>query len=66
MNYLGIISVLFDNLTGQSVGSSNRFYTKRKTRISQTNYNKGKRDITVKDSKTLSAFLKDFKNLKIK
>lgn len=61
MMYLDTISVLFDNLTGKSIQNSSRFYTKGgKTSISETNYNKAKKDISEKESKILSDFIKDF------
>ena len=64
MKYLETINVLFDNLTGKSIESSKRFYTKGgKTLITETNYNKAKKDISIKEIDKLSAFIKDFKLL---
>ncbi|WP_158730228.1 MULTISPECIES: hypothetical protein [unclassified Flavobacterium] len=64
MKYLETINVLFDNLTGKSIESSKRFYTKGgKTLITETNYNKAKNDISDKEIDKLSSFIKDFKLL---
>lgn len=63
MMYLEKISVLFDNLTGKTIESSGRFYTKRETQISESNYYKAKKNITIKDSETLSNFISDFETL---
>ncbi|TGD57525.1 hypothetical protein [Flavobacterium humi] len=60
MKYLETISSLFDNLTGKSIENSSRFYTKGKTLISQSNYNKAKKEISEKEGKILSSFIKDF------
>ncbi len=63
VNYLEKISVLFNNFNGKSIEVSKRFITKNGKFLTQSNFNKSKKSLSVDDKLVFDEFVNEFDEL---